>query len=123
MAQCWPAGTAFPTQVSEVMAKSDGAAPPMRSALTCRSAFPVLVTVTVLAAVAPPSARWDPKSVLAGVIAVIGLTPVPLRAIDWLPSPASSENTTPAGLLPLLVGANTTVAVQLAPPAIVPEQV
>src|SRR5215467_10899661 len=65
-------------QPDDVAAKSPALVPVTETPLTCRSAVPLLVIVTVLAALVVPTA-WPPNERDGGLRATDGWVPVPLR--------------------------------------------
>jgi hypothetical protein len=108
--------TVAPEQVSLLMAKSLAFAPPIVTVEMVRCAVPLLVTVSVCAALGTPTSSL-PKSRLAaeGVKAVT--MPVPLSAtVRGLPA-ALSVIFIDAMRLPVAEGVKVTLAVQLAPGA------
>ena len=112
--QLEPAARLVPHVV--VREKSPALAPASEIEAIVRTALPVLLTVTELAALVVPTRR------LANVIAVgesvtVGATPVPVRAtVCGLPA-ALSFTVTVAGRAPAAIGPNVTEIVQLAPAA------
>ena len=108
--------TVAPAQVSLLIAKSLGFAPPIVTVETVRFAAPLLVTVSVCAALGAPTS-WLPKSRLAAESVKAEAMPVPLTGMMCGLPAASSVIFTDAVRFPAAEGLKVTVAVQLAPGA------
>src|SRR5215831_7980697 len=98
--------------------KSPGLAPPVETGLTCRSAVPVLVMVTVWAALAVPTA-WPPNASELVLRDSVGWVPVPLRPTCCGESAALSEIISVPVRPPVCVGVNVTLIVHVPPGATV----
>jgi hypothetical protein len=85
-------------------------------------AFPEFVRVTTWGAVLVPR-DTVPKARLAGARFATGVSPVPLKGTFCVLPEALSENVRLALSAPIMLGANVTLAVQLAPAATVEPQV
>ena len=99
-----------------VWAKSPALVPPRLIVEIVRSALPLLVRVTVCAALVVPT-FWLPKLRLLGLrlTAGAGVTPVPLSVTDCGLSPALSLMLTLALRAPVTLGVKVTLIVQLLP--------
>src|SRR6266851_1832291 len=117
--QVAPAATEAP-QVF-VCAKSPLFVPVMAMLEIINAAVPVLDRLTICTALVLPT-RWPPKLILAPPNTTIGATPVPVSETTCgLPAALSVMVTAPLRV-PLSVGVNVTLTVQLAPmPTVVPQ--
>ena len=114
IAQLAPAATELPQVV--VSAKSPLLAPVIAILVTLNDTAPVLVNVTMRAALVVPT-PWLPKLTLVGERLIAGVAPVPVRlTVCGLPL-ALSETVTLAVLVPTANGVKVTVMVQLVPAA------
>lgn len=87
-----------------------------------KAAVPLLVSVTVWAALVVPTS-WLPKLRLVAERLTAGATPVPLKLITWGLPAASSVTLIWPVRVPVEVGAKVTLNAQLAPAATVEPQV
>ena len=110
MAQVLPGATVTPMQVSTLLPKSPAFAPISPTLVIARLAVPLLVTVSVCAALVAPTS-WLPKSRLVAEGAKAGAMPVPVRCTVWGLTAALSVNTTEAVRVPMALGVKVTLTV------------
>lgn len=114
---CVGVSTVVPVHVVPEEVKSAMFVPAMDRAVMLRLAFPVFVSVALIAALVVPT-FWFPKAILVGLSVTTGagaLTPVPVRGtVCGLPA-ASSATLTLTLAAPSTVGANCTPTLQFEP--------
>jgi hypothetical protein len=110
MAQVLPGATRAPVQVSTLLPKSPAFAPVSPTLVMVRLAVPLLVTVSVCAALVAATTRL-PKSRLAAEGVKAAAMPVPVRFTVWGLPAALSVNTTEAVRVPVALGVKVTLNV------------
>jgi hypothetical protein len=119
--------TVAPVHMSSLVEKSLAFVPAMAALEIIKLAVPVLVTVTVWAALVVLKV-WSGKSMTLGErftagVPTVEVTPVPVRpTVCGLPAALSVIVIKPV-LVPVAVGVNVTLIMQLLPPGIPPPQV
>ena len=109
-------GASVVTQLAGVVeeAKSPGLVPPRLIALMVSGPVPVLVSVTVWAALVVPTKRLPKLRLVLGVKVTAGAMPVPLRLMVWGLPLALSVMLMVAARAPVTLGVKVTLKTQVA---------